>query len=194
MQNRKLSTRDTVLAGLFTALIAVGAFIRIPLPAIPFTMQILFVCLSAMLMGKKAAWPAFIYMLLGLTGLPIFAKGGGIWYVFQPSFGYIPGFILGAYLGGYVVEKGGKNSFRKYLAGGFAAIGASYACGMIYYSLLNGLYLGNPVTARFLWAYLFIPFIPGDALSAILAAYIAKKAVPSLGRLWISSGHRKKTC
>jgi len=194
MQNKKISTRDTVLAGLFTALIAVGAFIRVPLPAIPFTMQIFFVCLAAMIMGRKAAWPAFIYMVLGLIGLPIFAKGGGIWYVFQPSFGYIPGFILGAYLGGYIVDKSRKNSYKKYLAGGFVSIAAAYACGMIYYKLLNGLYLGNPVTANILWAYLFIPFIPGDAVSAFLAAYIAKKTVPALGKLWISTPDKQKTC
>ena len=194
MRNKKISARDTVFAGLFTALIAVGAFIRIPLPAIPFTMQILFVCLAAMLMGNKAAWPAFIYMVLGLIGLPIFAKGGGFWYIFQPSFGYIPGFILGAYLGGYIVDKNPKNSYKKYILAGFITIAAAYACGMVYYWLLNGLYLGTPVNSHILWAYLFIPFIPGDALSALLSAYIAKKTVPAVSRLWISSESKHKTC
>ncbi|MEG1366136.1 MAG: biotin transporter BioY, partial [Oscillospiraceae bacterium] len=38
----KISTKDLILCALFTALIAVGAFIRIPIPIVPFTLQFLF--------------------------------------------------------------------------------------------------------------------------------------------------------
>ena len=193
MRSRKFSTRDTILCGLFTSLIAVGAFISVPLPGVPFTMQILFVCLGVMLLGRKASWPAFIYMILGLTGLPIFAKGGGIWYVFQPSFGYIPGFILGSLAGGYIVDKYAKNMYKYYILSGFVCVALSYACGMVYYYFLNTLYLHNSVTAQILWAYLFIPFIPGDGLSVLLAAFAAKKIVPSLKKMGISPVTSRKS-
>ena len=36
---RRISTQELVLGGVFTTLIAVGAFIKIPVPVVPFTLQ-----------------------------------------------------------------------------------------------------------------------------------------------------------
>lgn len=181
MQKGKcLSSKTTIFCGLFTALIAVGAFISIPFPAMSFSMQIFFIYIGIVILGKKAAYSALVYMILGLIGLPIFTKGGGFWYIFQPSFGYIPGFIISSALCGYLSDKYPKVSFRKYILLGLLCIAISYASGMAYYYFLNTLYLGNPITAHILFAYLFLPFIPGDVLSIIGAAIIAKKTVPIL--------------
>ena len=38
----RITTRQLTMTALFVALIAVGAFIRVPLPNCPFTLQILF--------------------------------------------------------------------------------------------------------------------------------------------------------
>ena len=46
-------TGNLVLCALFTTLIAVGAFIRIPVPVVPFTLQFLFTCLAGTLLGSK---------------------------------------------------------------------------------------------------------------------------------------------
>ena len=79
-----------ILCAMFVALIAVGAFIKVPIPVVPFTLQYLFTMLAGLLLGgKKGSLAVGIYILLGLIGLPIFAQGGGIGYIFQPSFGYI---------------------------------------------------------------------------------------------------------
>ena len=83
-------TKNLMYCSLFTALIAVGAFIKIPIPVVPFTLQFLFTTLAGLLLGSKmGAVSVIAYMVLGLVGLPIFSEGGGIWYVFKPSFGYI---------------------------------------------------------------------------------------------------------
>jgi biotin transport system substrate-specific component len=37
-----------------------------------------------------------VYLLVGLVGFPVFAKGGGPQYVLEPSFGYLVGFVPGA--------------------------------------------------------------------------------------------------
>lgn len=37
--------------------------------------------------------------------MPVFAAGGGIGYIFKPSFGYLLGFILAAYAVGYTIKK-----------------------------------------------------------------------------------------
>ena len=73
-------TKSLIYCGLFTALIAVGAFIKIPVPVVPFTLQYLFTMMAGLLLGSKlGALSVTFYMLLGLAGLPIFSEGGGIW-------------------------------------------------------------------------------------------------------------------
>ena len=62
-------SREIVLFGLFTALIAIGAFIRIPVPVCPFTLQLLFTTLAGLLLGsRKGALSVALYVLLGLVG------------------------------------------------------------------------------------------------------------------------------
>lgn len=86
----KWSTRHIVLAALFTALTAAGAFIRIPFAPAPFTLQTLFTVTAGMILpAQLAALSQSAYLILGLAGLPIFAYGGGPGYVAQPTFGYL---------------------------------------------------------------------------------------------------------
>lgn len=95
MEKPMTKTRSLVYCTLFTALIAVGAFIKIPIPVVPFTLQYLFTMLAGILLGSRlGSLSVLAYMILGLIGLPIFSEGGGIGYVFKPSFGYIIGFAL----------------------------------------------------------------------------------------------------
>jgi biotin transport system substrate-specific component len=61
------------------------------------------VLLTACLGGKNAAMLSqVIYILLGLSGLPIFDRGGGSIYLQQPHFGYLIGFVVGAWLCGWL--------------------------------------------------------------------------------------------
>lgn len=54
MENYMTSeTRSLVYCALFTALIAVGAFIKIPIPVVPFTLQYLFTMLAGILLGSQ---------------------------------------------------------------------------------------------------------------------------------------------
>lgn len=109
-------SREIVLFGLFTALIAIGAFIRIPVPVCPFTLQLLFTTLAGLLLGsRKGALSVALYVLLGLVGVPVFTEGGGPSYIFQPTFGYLVGFIAGAWLTGKLREMSGSWSFGKVL-------------------------------------------------------------------------------
>lgn len=62
-------SREIVLFGLFTALIAIGAFIRIPVPVCPFTLQLLFTTLAGLILGsRRGALSVALYVLLGLVG------------------------------------------------------------------------------------------------------------------------------
>ena len=67
------------------------------------TYQIGGLLLTGCLGGKNAgAMSQIAYLVLGLTFLPVFTQGGGIEYIQQPSFGYILGFIPGAWLCGWL--------------------------------------------------------------------------------------------
>jgi biotin transport system substrate-specific component len=79
-----------VLTALFAALTAVGAFIKIPFYPVPLTLQTFFTMLAAMTLPPLwAAVSQLLYLGVGLIGLPVFANGGGLAYVMQPTFGYL---------------------------------------------------------------------------------------------------------
>ena len=90
-------TRNMVLAALFAALTAIGAFLQIPTGPVPITLQFLFTALAGLLLGWKwGAISQLLYVGIGLLGLPVFTQGGGIGYVLQPSFGFLLGLIPAA--------------------------------------------------------------------------------------------------
>ena len=71
----KIRTVDLILCALFAALIAVGAFIKIPIPGVPFTLQVLFTTLAGLLLGSRmgAVFGSDLQSsLLGLAGVPDF--------------------------------------------------------------------------------------------------------------------------
>ena len=99
MTKAKSKTVMICMCAIFAALIAIGAFIRIPIPYINVTLQVFFVALAGMLLGGKfGALSVVVYIMLGLIGIPIFTEGGGFFYILKPTFGYMIGFIIGAYV------------------------------------------------------------------------------------------------
>ena len=104
-----LSIRELSVGGLFAALIAAGAFIKVTLPAEPFpmhfTLQWFFVLLAGLLLNKRLAGASVgVYLLVGLSGVPVFAAGGGPSYLIRPTFGYLLGFAAAAYVMAWLCE------------------------------------------------------------------------------------------
>ena len=173
--------KSLVLCAMFAALIAVGAFIRIPVPVVPFTLQFLFTSAAGLLLGPEyGAASVMVYIVLGLSGVPVFANGGGISYVLQPSFGYMPGFALGAYVTGKIAGTSGSPSYRRLVAANFAGLLIVYAMGMTYYALISDLYLGTPIGLWPLFLYCFVLAVPGDIALCVLGAMLAKILIPIL--------------
>ena len=176
--NSVTKTKSMVLTAMFTALIAVGAFIRIPIPVCPFTMQVCFTTLAGIILGKnRGAAASALYVLLGLLGLPIFAGGGGITYVLQPTFGYLIGFIAGSYLTGLIVHSG-EITTKRLLAGSFAGLGVVYLMGILYYRIITVVYLHEPMSWGNLLLYCFLLPVPGDILLCVLSAVLTKRFMP----------------
>ena len=166
------------LAGLMVALTAAGAFVKIPLPYVPLTLQVTFVGLSGVFLGKTwGALSQVVYVALGLVGVPVFAKGGGPGYVLQPTFGYLIGFIGGAYVTGLTLQ-GRQWRYPSLLLAMLAGFIPIYALGVAYlYGNVN-LIMTAPLP---LWTALKIGLLiplPGDVLTASLAAWVACRIGP----------------
>lgn len=172
-------TKSMIYCGLFTALIAAGAFIKIPVPVVPFTLQYLFTMLAGLFLGSRRGMISVVaYMLLGLAGLPIFSEGGGIWYIFKPSFGYIIGFCLGTYVTGLIAERLKQKTVFHYLLANLAGLMIVYACGMVYYYVICNYVIDTPIGIWPLILYCFLLAVPGDIALSVLGAVIAKRVRP----------------
>ena len=177
---RKITTKDMIMCALFTALIAVGAFIKVPVPVVPFTLQFLFTMLAGLIMGGRlGAISVGLYAVLGLVGLPIFAEGGGIWYVLKPSFGYIIGFALGSLVTGLMVEKQKNLTMGRLLAANFTGLAIVYACGMIYYYIICNFVIGTPIAFWPLFLYCFLLAVP-EYLSLLRRGISCKASAPGI--------------
>ena len=177
----KLTIGKIAVCAIFTALIAAGAFIKIPVPVCPFTLQTLFVVLAGLMLGEKyGALSAAAYLALGLIGIPIFTQGGGIYYIFKPTFGYIIGFCLGAYVTGRIARGISNPSFGRLFVAALAGIACVYLVGVPYYYLLCNLVINSPIAIGTVMLYCFLLTLPGDVLSCVIAALLAKRVLPIL--------------
>ncbi|HCP14673.1 MAG TPA: biotin transporter BioY [Peptococcaceae bacterium] len=177
-------TRSMILCGLFAALTAVGAFIRIPMPLFDYiTLQTLFVLLAGMLLGaKRGALSLIVYLLVGLSGVPVFAAGGGIGYVLRPSFGFLLGFIAAAWLVGRLTEKRSSLPWTSLFFAGLAGLALLYTIGLVYkYAILN-LYMGTVTPAWVIFTAVLPLDVPKDIFVALAAAILAARLRPMLHR------------
>ena len=171
-------TYKMILCALFAALAAIGAFIKIPTPLVPITLQLLFTLMAGIILGSKlGAISVGSYVLIGLLGIPVFTGGGGPSYVLQTSFGYILGFVLGAFVAGLIAEKG-KPTFVRFLIASLAGLLAVYMIGVPYFYFISKLYLKKEVAVGELVLNGFLIFLPGDILKCVICAFLGKRLVP----------------
>ena len=181
---QRIATKDMALCALFTVLITAGAFIKIPVPVVPFTLQFLFTMLAGLLLGGRlGACSVALYALLGLAGLPVFAEGGGIYYMLKPSFGYIIGFIVASYVTGRLVERSERLAFGRILAANLLGLAIVYAAGMFYYYVICNYVIHTPIGLGALFLYCFVLAVPGDFCLCILAAELTRRLKPALARI-----------
>lgn len=167
--------RELALVTAGSLLVALCAQIRIPLPftPVPITGQTFGVLLIGAALGAtRGALSLALYLLEGAAGLPFFAGGAaGAGHLIGPTGGYLVGFVVAAWITGWLAERGWDRDVRK-------AIVAMTVGNLVIY-LLGVLWL-----ARFVgWEAAFVkgvlPFLPGDALKIGLAA----AALPGTWRL-----------
>lgn len=160
-----------VYAALFAALTAAGAWISIPLPYVPVTLQTLFTMLAGAVLGPYyGALAMVVYVLLGLIGLPVYAQGqSGFGALIGPAGGYLIGFVVGAVAIGLLARAKKSPGFlwlcMAMAIGEFIVL----AFGTAHLSLVAGMPHDRAIIVGFLM------FVPGDILKIVAAAYIARK-------------------
>ena len=165
----RTNTRMLILAALFSALTAIGAFLKFPLGA-----------MAGVLLGAR--WGALsqaAYVVLGLVGLPIFTMGGGLGYVFQPSFGFLLGLIPSAWVMGKLTE--GEAKLPRVVLACLVGLGVLYLVGLPYMYLILNVYLGKGLSAWTVAQIGMLVYLPGDALKIAATAAVYRPLRKALG-------------
>ena len=180
---RRTLARDATLVVAGSLFVALLAQVEVPLGflPIPVTLQTLGVMLLGLsLGGRLGACALTAYLVEGALGLPFFAGGAGTLLAFAgPTGGYLLAFPAAAFVAGRIVERRGADrtipGTLLALAAGHAVI---YAVGLAWLAVWLHTAAGRATPGTLLDIGL-LPFLPGDAVKALVAAGL----VPAVRKL-----------
>lgn len=183
-----MTTRRLISVAVFTALITVGGLISFPIPftGIEISLQTVFVIFAGLLLGPRdGALAVLVYIAMGLLGLPVFTRGGGIAYVFQPSFGYLIGFPIGAAVAGLINRRGKTPTVARAFFSALMGMIPVYVIGISYQVLIVYYYTGSAWAATIgqIPAVLVLYVKDGVLLGLVATAY------PPISRALRAIGH-----
>jgi len=160
--------RAVILIVAGTALLALSAKVMVPLPYVPMTMQTLVVLLIGAAYGWRLGTATVLaYLAEGALGLPVFAGPvGGLAYMAGPTGGYLVGFVVGAWMNGWLCERGGDASVARLFAVMIAGHIVMIAFGFAW--LAFGVKLGVEKA----WLVGVVPFIAGSIVKSALGAVL----------------------
>jgi biotin transport system substrate-specific component len=165
---------------LMAAFTAVAAQIAIPLEPVPFTLQVLAVVLTGLLLGPRyGALAMAIYLLVGAVGIPVFSGfRGGLGILLGDTGGYLLAYPLAAALAGVAAGAVANAPRRRALIVGFLwgslALAVIYALGAAWLMVLAGLSPGAALVAGVL------PFVVFDLIKVGLANLVAVAVAPAI--------------
>jgi len=173
--NNTNQLKMTVYTALFVALIAMGAFIAIPIGPVPIVLQNMFVLLAGIILGPVWGLACVgIYLLIGLAGLPVFAGGtSGIGKLFGPTGGYLIAYLPAVFVAG-AISKGFKKTITADVIAMITGSLIVYAIGVPWLKMAFSLSWNKALAAG------MYPFLIGDGLKIAAAAFLAKKIRPQI--------------
>ena len=177
--------RAAIETVLFTLFLAFAAQVAIPLPpdGVPQTLHTLVVLLAALRLGPVLGTTSMVlYALVGLVGVPVFAKGGhGPAVLVGQTGGYIVGFIACQPLVHWIVRRpdGTVRGWLALIAAMTAAHAVIFAIGVPWLGVVNGYGPWRAIEGGLL------PFIPGTIAKTAVAVLIGRHVSPlSWRRAW----------
>lgn len=164
-----MKSKKLAYCAVFAAFIAIAAQLSIPLQPIPLNLASLAVMSAGILLGAKlSVISVAVYILIGCIGLPVFANfRGGIAIIAGPTGGYILGYLLIAFVTGFVYKRTAK-LFYAVLSMIFGTV-LCYAVGTAWFCILTET---SPYAAL---SVCVTPFLPADFLKIVATATIFKK-------------------
>jgi len=148
-------------------LLTLSARIQVPFWPVPMTMQTLVVLMIGMAYGSRmAAGTVLTYLAVGAAGFPVLAgtpeRGIGFAYMMGPTGGFLVGFLLAAWLVGFLAERGFDRSLL--------ASGAAMLLGHAVISLSGVVWLAVLLGTSKAISVGFVPFLASSLLKTGLGA------------------------
>ena len=173
MENR---TRTITRVALFAAVMSISAFVRIPLGTVPLTLQSAAALITGYCLGPvHGAYALLLYTAVGLSGIPVFASGGGPAYVLSPTFGYIIGFTVCAFMTGLLARFNTRESNLLAYLIMIVSLTGIYLPGIAWLIIAMNWIADAPVaTSTLIKVGLYIP-LTGDLITTLPAALVAVK-------------------
>ena len=170
----RLRTRDLTHIALFAVLIAVCAWITIPM-TVPFTLQIFAVFAAlATLGGRRGTYAVAVYLLLGAVGLPVGAGfQGGLGWLLGTTGGYIVGFLCIALIYWLMTAKLGE-SLPVSIAACVLGLAVCYVFGTIWFIAVYARTTG-PVGVMTALGWCVFPYVIPDLLKLVLAVTLSQR-------------------
>lgn len=172
---RKPLFLDGALIAIFAALMAVCAWIAVPLPGgVSVTLQTFAVFFAVGVLGwKRGTISVLVYILLGAVGVPVFTGfKGGVGALLGVTGGYIVGFIGSAVVSGIVCDKC-KNKFVFQFLGMVAGLVLCYAIGTVWFYFLYT--KTQSITILGVLSSCVFPFIIPDLVKIVLACVLTNR-------------------
>ncbi|WP_256761291.1 biotin transporter BioY [Cohnella sp. WQ 127256] len=181
--------KGIVFTALFGALFIAGSFIKINLgfTPVPITLQTFTIMLAGGLLGAVYGfWSIFIVVALTALGLPLMNGSGGIAQITGPTGGFIWMFPVSAFLIGWVSDRIFARRKKLNRMQQLSLLLSVFAFGslLVYVSGIPWLahVLDNAKYDTFTGALRagMYPYMPGDAIKAVVATFIILSLKPIL--------------
>ena len=170
-----MKVRNMALCGLFAALLAVCAWLAVPVGDSMITLQSFGVFLTlGVLGGKRGSISILVYLLLGAVGLPVFAFfRGGFGALLDTNGGYLWGFLAAAGVYWLMEACLGDRSWVR-ATGMVLGLLICYTCGCLWFRFG---YLSDG-TAMGMGAVILktvVPYLIPDGIKLFFAWYLSQK-------------------
>lgn len=138
----------------------------LPFSPVPATGQTLGVLLAGAMMGGRNGLAAIsAYVIAGLSGVPVFAFGGGPGYLLGPTGGYLAGFLLAAWWVGWLSDRGTLSRLPGRVLGLASGSLLIYLPGVAWLSVHTGGFSGAVELGA-------LPFVFGDLVKTLTAVVV----------------------
>lgn len=177
-RSQRISTKELVLTGMFTALISVMAQLSVPIQPIPFTLVLFAIFLTGALLPPRSAFLAVLaYLLIGAVGVPVFANfSGGVQDLVGATGGYLMAFPVMAFITALFNKHIPKYKIVALALGMIISLIICYLFGTFWFTITNtkGIGFYDALT------YCVFPFVLFDCVKIVLAisvSFVIRKTV-----------------